>query len=116
MNELMERVGTAELWLRMRDVLEKVHWGGRHVLITRFGRPMAVLVPFADYQELVSREEEYRDEGSGIAGCLVVTSDSLMPTLRRGPLFFPHLSLVLPRARAAGGGPEKEVKGGGVGR
>jgi len=53
----MEQVGTAELRLRMRDVLEKVHWEGRHVLITRFGRPMAVLVPFADYQELVSREE-----------------------------------------------------------
>jgi len=66
MSQPMLTIGTAELRLRMRDILEKVCWRGRHVLVTRFGRPVAVLVPPAYYRELVgeadSRVEEAKEQ------------------------------------------------------
>jgi len=55
-------VGSTELRSKIRDILERVKYGGEHIVITNFGRPMAVLLGFDEYQELIriKRGEEHQ--------------------------------------------------------
>jgi prevent-host-death family protein len=53
MNNSTATIGSTELRLRIRDVLERVKYGGEHFIITNFGRPMAVLLGLDEYQKLM---------------------------------------------------------------
>jgi len=49
----MKTVGSTELRAKMRDILERVKYRGEHIVITTFGRPMAVLLSLDEYQKLI---------------------------------------------------------------
>ena len=44
-----------------RDVLDTVDKGDADVIIERYGKPIATLIPFADYQALLEELEDLRD-------------------------------------------------------
>ncbi len=53
-------VGAEELRANLSDVLSKVAYGERRVLVTRNGRPLAVILPVADaafYADLEDAQE-----------------------------------------------------------
>ncbi len=53
-------VGAEELRAHLSDVLSKVSYGERRVLVTRNGRPLAVILPVADaahYAELIDADD-----------------------------------------------------------
>ncbi len=51
-------VGTEELRSHLSDVLSKVAYGNRRVLITRNGRPLAVILPVEDARFYAALEDE----------------------------------------------------------
>jgi len=53
-------VGAEELRVHLSDVLSQVAYGERRALVTRHGRPLAVILPVADavhYAELVDADD-----------------------------------------------------------
>ena len=54
-------VGTTELRSKTRDIIERVKYGGEHIVITTFGRPMTVLLSYDEYQDLmqIKRSKEH---------------------------------------------------------
>lgn len=39
------------------DLMDSVHYGGQTVIIERFGRPVAAIVPVETYQQLIAHSE-----------------------------------------------------------
>jgi len=53
-------IGAEDLRTHLSDVLSKVAYGERRVLVTRHGRPLAVILPVSDaahYAELVDADD-----------------------------------------------------------
>ncbi|MGH9064722.1 MAG: type II toxin-antitoxin system Phd/YefM family antitoxin [Acidimicrobiales bacterium] len=65
-------VGAEELRANLSDVLSKVAYGERRVLVTRNGRPLAVILPVADaafYADLEDAQDQamVKDRAAAVA-------------------------------------------------
>ena len=54
-------VSSREARMKWRTVLDTVDRGTADVIIERYGKPVATLIPYADYEELSEYLEELRD-------------------------------------------------------
>ncbi|HID54738.1 MAG TPA: type II toxin-antitoxin system Phd/YefM family antitoxin [Anaerolineae bacterium] len=55
------KMSSREARAHWRDVLDTVDKGDADVIIERYGKPIATLIPFADYQALLAELEDLRD-------------------------------------------------------
>lgn len=55
---MVRKVSAMTVRDRLGQLLEEVHYKGDTVIIERAGRPMAVLVPLAEYERLRARRAE----------------------------------------------------------
>ena len=54
-------ISSREARMKWRTVLDTVDRGTADVVIERYGKPIATLIPYADYEELSEYLEELRD-------------------------------------------------------
>jgi len=53
-------INSREARIKWRDLLDKVYAGSADVVIERNGKPVAVLIPIEDYEELQDELEDLR--------------------------------------------------------
>ena len=54
-------ISSREARMKWRTVLDTVDRGTADVVIERYGKPIATIIPYADYEELSEYLEELRD-------------------------------------------------------
>ena len=54
---MLTRIGAREARNRFADLLGRVGYGGDTVIVERSGKPLAVLVPIAQYEALVAERK-----------------------------------------------------------
>ncbi len=54
---MLMRIGSREARERFADLLGRVGYGGDTVIVERSGKPLAVLVPIAQYEALVAERK-----------------------------------------------------------
>ena len=54
---MLTRIGAREARNRFADLLGRVGYGGDTVIVERSGKPLAVLVPIAQYEALVAERQ-----------------------------------------------------------
>ena len=60
-------ISSREARMKWRTVLDTVDRGTADVVIERYGKPIATIIPYADYEELSEYLEELRDVRFGMA-------------------------------------------------
>ena len=53
-------LGSREARARWRDLLDAAHTGSADIVIQRSGRPVAAMIPYADYEALVDELNDLR--------------------------------------------------------
>ena len=53
-------LGSREARARWRDLLDAAHTGAADIVIQRSGRPVAAMIPYADYEALVGELSDLR--------------------------------------------------------
>jgi len=53
-------VKSREARIKWRDILDQVYAGSGDVVVERSGKPVAVIIPFIDYQEIQDKLDDLR--------------------------------------------------------
>ena len=56
----LQTLSTHQARSKWRDLVDAAHAGQADIVIARYGKPMAVLIPYEDYQALAEELEELR--------------------------------------------------------
>jgi len=54
---MVVRIGAREARNNFADLLGRVGYGGQTVIVERYGKPMAAIIPAEDYQRLIAERE-----------------------------------------------------------
>ncbi len=82
---MLTRIGAREARNRFADLLGRVGYGGDTVIVERSGKPLAVLVPIAQYEALVAERKATLSAVDRVRGkAPVVSEEELMHLLAEG--------------------------------
>jgi len=59
---IMTTISAGEMRNRIGDILARIRYAGEHIVIQRKGEPVAAIISFAEYQQLMELQKKQRLE------------------------------------------------------